>query len=404
MRETRKQHRAKVTILFVILIALLAQLLSIQIAHGAERFISSESGGAVTIEMRGEATIVGTEIRLKQIVRWTTSDNESMQPIGELIVSRLSAEERFKSIGLSELRGLLTQAGVNIAPINFTGPTACTITRSDIQLPQGAANQQLNEVEKQPDTTSKVIFQGPVARANETNPVAEESSNKSLRALLCENLATKLKIPVESLQVDFKIEDEGKLRLTEAQCKFDIEPQRTGVLGNVSWQVKTSMNGNNTRAFISATARAWQDQLILTRPLSTKQLITENDVEVRRSLVDRLIEDSALKKEQVVGQVASRDLKPGTVMTGRLVDSAPLVKAGQFVTIEHESGAVKIRVVARALDAGVYGQMIRVMNETTREISRVTVSGPQQATMGAAAGGSQADNAATKISTSKTES
>jgi flagella basal body P-ring formation protein FlgA len=85
--------------------------------------------------------------------------------------------------------------------------------------------------------------------------------------------------------------------------------------------------------------------------------------------------------DQTVGQQAARDLKPGTVMTGKMVDAAQLVKSGQYVTITLDQGTVKIRTVARAMENGAYGQTIRVKNEATREIYQVIMTGPQTATM-----------------------
>ena len=46
------------------------------------------------------------------------------------------------------------------------------------------------------------------------------------------------------------------------------------------------------------------------------------------------------------------------------------------------SSAVEIKIVARALEAGTYGQSVRVRNEATRDIFQVTMTAHQEATMG----------------------
>src|SRR5438477_676403 len=50
-----------------------------------EKFVpgDSSSGGA-TLELRDEATIVGGEVKLKQVCRWSEVDNASMSPIADL--------------------------------------------------------------------------------------------------------------------------------------------------------------------------------------------------------------------------------------------------------------------------------------------------------------------------------
>ena len=51
------------------------------------------------------------------------------------------------------------------------------------------------------------------------------------------------------------------------------------------------------------------------------------------------------------------------------------------MTIEHAVGAVSVKIVARAIDGGSYGQTIRVKNETTREMFRAMITGPQTASV-----------------------
>src|SRR5205823_7243913 len=88
--------------------------------------------------------------------------------------------------------------------------------------------------------------------------------------------------------------------------------------------------------------------------------------------------------DQAVGQQAARELKPGAILTARMLDPVQLVKPGQFVTISVANGAVQVRTVARALEPGSFGQTIKVKNETTREVFDVTITGPQAATLNAA--------------------
>jgi flagella basal body P-ring formation protein FlgA len=51
------------------------------------------------------------------------------------------------------------------------------------------------------------------------------------------------------------------------------------------------------------------------------------------------------------------------------------------VTVSLSQGSVQIKTVAKALEAGTYGQTIRVKNETTRDTFQVILTGPQTATM-----------------------
>jgi flagella basal body P-ring formation protein FlgA len=68
-----------------------------------------------------------------------------------------------------------------------------------------------------------------------------------------------------------------------------------------------------------------------------------------------------------------------------MLDPVALVKTGQFVTINVASGGVQVRTVARAMEAGSFGQSIKVKNEATKEIFDVTVTGAQMGALNDAA-------------------
>jgi flagella basal body P-ring formation protein FlgA len=392
MRPTNRERRVDRTIMLVILLAAATHLLSSQLARGGERFMPADRGADV--ELRGEATVVGSEIRFKQIARWADADKPVFDPIGELIVTRFAGGQAFRKIELTEIKKLLTEAGVNVGPLNFVGAITCTINRSDATLPEGAALDQFENAKAQQNAkkplaalllpaskdaiASKVTF--PDAGAIPQQEQTESTS--TLRDALTRHLSEKLNLPIESLQITFRPQDEKLLRLAEPQFKFSIEAQRAGNLGNVSWSVTVVSDKGTSRIFVPAEARAWQQQLVIAKPLSTKQVITDADVVERRQLVDSLPPDTLLARPQTVGQMASRELKPGMVVTARLVDAVQLVRTGQFVTVESRSGGVRLKIVGKALDPGTLGQTVRVRNEATREVIQATVTGPQTASLG----------------------
>ena len=144
-----------------------------------------------------------------------------------------------------------------------------------------------------------------------------------------------------------------------------------------------SAAGGSRKVQVRGTARAWQHQVVVATPARRRQVIQDADVTARRTLVDRLPDAPLLKSEQVVGQMAARDLKPGTVMTAPLVEAVPLAKAGQFITVTLDRGTVRVKSVAKALEGGCYGQTIRVKNEATKDVYQVVLTGPQEGSVDA---------------------
>lgn len=348
-----------------------------------ERFVpvgALRPAGAM-LEIRGDASVIGSEVRLRQICRWSDQDKGLFEPIGDLILARLSSGAPFKALSVDEIRSTLRDAGVNIAAINFTGSINCTVSRSDVQYDEKDGLAKWIEVNT-PTTAPAAAPELASAVTPATHP-DDASPVRTLRDLLVNDLAVQLNLPVDILQVDFRQQDLHLLNTSTPLFSFDIQPIRNRSLGAVSWNVTVSAGDGQQRrkVTISAQARAWQDQVVIMRPLTSRQIIRTEDLVKRRALVDQTTDDTLLAMDQIVGQQASRDLKPGTILTSKMIDPVTLVKVGQFVTITLDQGSVSIKTVARALEGGVYGQTIRVKNESTRDVYQVILTGPQTATM-----------------------
>ena len=363
-------------------------------AADAERFVAARPTLAVgaTLELRSEATTVGPEVRLKQVARWSNRDAAFFEQAGELVLARLDAKRPYRVIDLAEVRKTLTDAGVNVGLVRFAGPTSVTVNRSDAKPadPQTALAKWIDAKEKsagpQVAEGDQAGDAGPVSAALVASPAKVEVTGKpavrSLREVLTEDLSTRLNLPIDRLQITFNAKDERLLNLCEPQFRFDLDPQKVRNLGEVIWGVMLLAGDGSQRATIMATARAWQPQAVVNRPVSARAPITAADVVERRALVDRLPDEPLLALDQAVGQQAARDLKPGVVLTGRMIESLPMARNGQLVTVTNGRGSFRVKTVARAIEAGAMGQRIKVKNETSGDVYDVVLTGPQEATLG----------------------
>jgi len=296
----------------------------------------------------------------------------------------------FQSISLDELRQTLHDAGVNVAMIRFAGPTSCTVTRTDVKFDEQTALQQWIDARQGKAVASDTQpAAAPLLAANgkpSDTPAAAGVTVKpnTLADRLIQDLSVRISVPVDQLQVNFNPEDQSLLNLSEPQFKFNIEPRHVFGLGEVSWVVTVVADSGKQKANISATARAWQTQLALVRPLAHKEVIQASDLVQSRILVDRLPNEPLITSDEAVGQEASEELKPGELLTARMVESVPLAKVGQLITVDLEQGTIHIKTIARAMEGGTFGQSIKAKNEATGDIYEVTLTGPQEGTIGAA--------------------
>jgi flagella basal body P-ring formation protein FlgA len=359
---------------------------------GTDRYIAG-----ATLEMRGDATIVGAEVRLKQVCRWSDADAQVFVPVADLVVMRLSAKSPYRAITVDQIRSTLHDAGVNLGVVKFSGPTSCTIGRSDTSFDERNAirewaaakgNEEVGaETPRHEGTKGDAAAPAPAAPLVAPVSVAKEpvSQVKTLRELLVDDLSVRTGVPGDQLQVNFNPKDENLLHMSEPLFKFNIDGRLVRDLGEVTWNIQIlTGNGASQKGTVAATARAWQNQVTVAKALGYHQVIRAGDVEERRVLVDRLPGEPLLTSSQIVGQEAARDLRAGTVVSARMVDALPMVKTGQLVNVSLTVGSVKVKTVGRALESGCFGQAVKVRNEATQDVYEVTMIAPQEGTIGPA--------------------
>jgi flagella basal body P-ring formation protein FlgA len=340
-----------------------------------------------TLELRGEARVHGGDVKLKQVCRWPDADSATFAPVAELVVAKLDTRRPFKIVGIKDVRQTLEAAGINVALVRFAGPLECSISRNDPELSEGEALQQWVKMrDEKPLEVPPALETAPMPQARPDAVHKDDAPPRTLRSILTADLAVRLTIPQDQLVLTFDPRDEGALNLAEPRFKFSLQPRKVHDLGDVAWDVTvlgaagdSGGGGDSSRKLqLRGTARAWQDQLIVARPMGRRQVIQDTNVTSRRVLVDQLPEAALVSRDQVIGQMASRDLKPGTILTATAVEAVPLAKANQYITVTLERGGIRIKGVAKALEGGCYGQTIRVKNEATKDVYQVVLTGPQE--------------------------
>jgi flagella basal body P-ring formation protein FlgA len=110
-------------------------------------------------------------------------------------------------------------------------------------------------------------------------------------------------------------------------------------------------------------------------------MVTAGDLTPRRALVDKLDDERVTDPAQLTGQQMAHPMKRGDTILAGDVQPVPIIRKGQFVTVAIQRGNLKIETVARALDPGARGQVIRVHNEANGEVYAMTVTGAGEGEM-----------------------
>ncbi|MGE5609348.1 MAG: flagellar basal body P-ring formation chaperone FlgA [Bacillota bacterium] len=395
--RTRWLAEMRKIVLGLVVFALLSQWGLIAGASGedlptpsAEKFMATPAVfRSATVELKAEAIVTGSEIRLEQIARWSTLDAAAMQQSADLVVARFAKGRNNQTIDIEDLKKVLEDAGVNLSAITFCGALACKVTRSDspvekqLDLPPVLANPVL-------PSTRPVIASLLLPPVASSDPAPAATELRTLRDMLVTDLVERLAVPAESLQIHFGEKDEKLANLSEPYFRFDIEPQRLRKLGDVTWNVTITSATGRQKAQVTANVRLWRNELVMTRPVAFRQIIRAEDLTERRVLLDRLNDEMPLAQEQVIGQQAARDLSPGMVLVGRMIQAIEVARINQLITVTVELGRVQVTWIGEARESGTLGQTIRVRKPGTREEFSVMLTGPQQAKLiGSASDGSR---------------
>jgi flagella basal body P-ring formation protein FlgA len=357
---------------------------------GMEKFVPNIApiSCSGTLQMLKAAEIPGNEIRVRQVVRWSEADSASFSSIADLVIDRFDGSAGNRKLTLEELRSTLTGAGVNLGLVHFSGSGTCLLSHADVLAPavptddRTVIQQWIDQKNKAAADAAPATQPTDLAVDGSSVGDLESSPYHSLRDRLLIDLSQRLNLPVDQLQMTFDPKDRNLLNLSEPAFRFDLQPRRVRDLGRVNWDVTVVTGDKQHTVSVNADARAWQRQFVMEKAANIKQVIRDTDINQRRVLVDHLAEDQLLTRDQIVGQQAARDLKPGTVLTAKLIDPVPLARNGQYVTVTLNEGGLQVRTVAKAMESGSFGQTIKVKSEQTQDLYDVTLTGPQQASMG----------------------
>ncbi len=104
---------------------------------------------------------------------------------------------------------------------------------------------------------------------------------------------------------------------------------------------------------------------VLAQPIARGEIIRTDSVvlqEIKRSPagIDYITDSTAL-----IGMAAKRPLRAGVPLRITDIAQPQIIKKGDLVTIAFEAPGLSLSIRGKALDDGVYGQSIRVMNTQT---------------------------------------
>ena len=143
--------------------------------------------------------------------------------------------------------------------------------------------------------------------------------------------------------------------------------------------VVSGSDGSNT----SISTRANVEVLTYARSLSAGESVGPADLVWAKVAAEPA--DAPHDAEAIMGLVARRPLRAGSVVSLRDVTAPMVIKAGDLVTLTYENDGITLSLQAKAMAAAALGDAVMVENPTSRKVVQAVASGPGTAVVGPAA-------------------
>lgn len=117
------------------------------------------------------------------------------------------------------------------------------------------------------------------------------------------------------------------------------------------------------------------------RTLSTGEIIAQGDLQILSVSARDLSSNAVVDLKSLVGMEVKRTLKEGSIIRKNAIAAPILVYKKELVTLTVETNQMRLTAQGQAMDDGAMGDVIRVMNLTSKKVISAVVSGKQSATV-----------------------
>ncbi len=115
------------------------------------------------------------------------------------------------------------------------------------------------------------------------------------------------------------------------------------------------------------------------RTVGRGDTIDKRDIKWIRVRADRIMPDTVLKPEDLVGMSAKRSLRTEAMVRLSDVERPVLVTRGSLVTVNLAYGPMALSAQGKALEKGAMGDTIRIINTRSKTVFEGVVTGPGRA-------------------------
>lgn len=166
--------------------------------------------------------------------------------------------------------------------------------------------------------------------------------------------------------------------------KVEVDGYRFDIVDD-SFEVTVNVTGQTgTEKSFTAAGRLYPviNIPVLTENLRNGDVIKAHHIQIKTIRQSSLKQNVALDKEDLIGMTPRRLITANRAINIIDVEKPTIVEKGELITMNLKNGPLNLTTKGRALDNGAHGDVVRVMNISSRRIVEGTVDAPQRVTVG----------------------
>ncbi len=348
------------------------------------------------------AEVNGENIMLADVAALHGFDAAALERLSAVVVAPAPAAGGSTRIDVKQIRQALDGARLNLAEITILGAARCDVSstaprppsspRVDADEPsvreqealRGSSPRPPHERTRSPrdgflETRAVDRFNDPVAsmREDSLSPDTLEFALRSHIAAWTADLGGRV-------DVRFGAAHRPALALRSPECRFVIRPRDATAerVGMVWFDVEVQREDKPVQVVpILAETTLLRPVVVAARVINYGQEITPRDIRVEERPFRKLGDLGVTEAAAAIGAESRRALRPGDMLRPRDLQSKPLVRRNELVTVWSRAGGVVVHSTARAMRQGWLGDVIELRAEGSESRFMGTVSGPGTVTV-----------------------
>jgi flagella basal body P-ring formation protein FlgA len=280
------------------------------------------AAGINTVRVFERSEVKYDKIRLGEIAEIKGEDPALLKKLKDIVIGKAPLPGKSRRIDEGCIKIRLKQNGIDLSQIRLQVPIKVEVSRSFIKISK-------EKIEK--------IVLGSVYGL-----IPWEKNQVRIKKICVSNSAL-----LPDGNITYKV----------------VAPKNTDFLGNVPLSVLFKVNRRlEKKIWATVNIEVLTEMVVTKRPLRRYQMITEDDIRLKKMDLSKVKSNAVTTYEEVLGKRTKRAIKTGKVLRTDHIELPPLVKRGDVVSIIAESDGLRITALGEVRKKGCRGERIKVLN------------------------------------------